>query len=214
MPHRFSRANGRNALTNSQSRPHIYYEAKIKPYSKTIAINPRNKTAPQNHSPEKTIMPSADRKHRRRSPSPRPQQRLLPQQHKHDDLALDGASFSGAVFNLSTTVVGAGIMALPAAVKQLGMVSGLIVIVLGAIITDASIEMILRFSRASKAASYSGLVGDTFGGVGRTLLQGCIVVNNVSTLVVYMIIIGIIVDFSGTNYSNSWFHFTQSRFEW
>ncbi|KAF7141308.1 hypothetical protein RHSIM_Rhsim06G0065200 [Rhododendron simsii] len=141
-------------------------------------------------------MPSADRKHRRRSPSPRPQQRLLPQLHKHDDLALDGASFSGAVFNLSTTIVGAGIMALPAAVKQLGMVPGLIVIVLGAIITDASIEMILRFSRASKAASYSGLVGDAFGGVARTLLQGCIVVNNVSALVVYMIIIGDVL--SGT----------------
>lgn len=132
------------------------------------------------------MTPSNDRKHRGS-----PRILLLPeQQPKHGDLALSGASFSGAVFNLSTTIVGAGIMALPAAVRQLGMFPGLLAIALGAILTNASIEMILRFGRAAKAASYSGLVGDTFGGVGRTLLQACIVVNNVGSLVVYMIIIG------------------------
>lgn len=141
-------------------------------------------------------MPFTDRKHRR-SPKITTTHHLLPQQkHDESDSAVDGASFSGAVFNLSTTIVGAGIMALPAAVKQLGMVPGLILIVLGAFITEASIEMILRFSRASKATSYSGLVGDAFGGLGRTLLQGCIVVNNLGTLVVYMIIIGDVL--SGT----------------
>ncbi|PSR99941.1 Sodium-coupled neutral amino acid transporter like [Actinidia chinensis var. chinensis] len=135
-------------------------------------------------------MTFADRKQRRSSRAPL----LLPQQkHHHHDGDFDsggGASFSGAVFNLSTTIVGAGIMALPATLKQLGMIPGLIVIVLGAMLTQASIDVILRFSRASKAVSYSGLVGDAFGGTGRVLLQACIVVNNVGTLVVYMIIIG------------------------
>lgn len=132
-----------------------------------------------------------DRKYRR---SPR-----IPFLPRKDDYrepleaGFDGASFSGAVFNLSTTVVGAGIMALPAAVKQLGMIPGLIMIVLGSMLTEASIGMILRFTRASKAATYSGLVGDAFGGAGRTLLQVCIVVNNLGMLVVYMIIVGIIL---------------------
>ncbi|KAI8005445.1 Amino acid transporter AVT6A [Camellia lanceoleosa] len=63
-------------------------------------------------------------------------------------------------------------------------------------LTEASIDMILRFSRASKAFSYSGLVGDAFGGAGRNLLQACIVINNLGTLVVYMIIIGDVL--SGT----------------
>ena len=135
-------------------------------------------------------MTFADWKHRRSPRAPL----LLPQQkHHHHDGDFEsggGASFSGAVFNLSTTIVGAGIMALPATLKQLGMVPGIIVIVLGAMLTQASIDVILRFSRASKAVSYSGLVGDAFGGTGRVLLQACIVVNNVGTLVVYMIIFG------------------------
>ncbi|THG04278.1 hypothetical protein TEA_020200 [Camellia sinensis var. sinensis] len=46
------------------------------------------------------------------------------------------------------------------------------------------------------AFSYSGLVGDAFGGAGRNLLQACIVINNLGTLVVYMIIIGDVL--SGT----------------
>ncbi|KAF7806931.1 amino acid transporter AVT6A-like [Senna tora] len=44
---------------------------------------------------------------------------LLPPNEKADDE--DGASFVGPVFNLSTTIVGAGIMALPDAMKVLGL---------------------------------------------------------------------------------------------
>ncbi|XP_062101090.1 amino acid transporter AVT6A-like isoform X2 [Humulus lupulus] len=155
-----------------------------------------------------TILPSADRKCRRSPRIP-----LLPQ--KDDDYeplesGFDGASFSGAVFNLSTTIVGAGIMALPAAVKQLGMIPGLIMIVLGSMLTESSIDMILRFSRASKASTYSSLATDAFGGAGRSLLQLCIVVNNLGMLVVYMIIIGDVL--SGT--SSGVVHNTGVMEEW
>ncbi|KAI5655145.1 hypothetical protein M9H77_32332 [Catharanthus roseus] len=132
-------------------------------------------------------MTFVDRKHRR-SPRAVP---LLPQKSDgHSEFEFDGASYSGAVFNLSTTIVGAGIMALPETLKQLGTIPGLIVIILGAMLTQKSIEMILKFSRISKATSYANLAGQAFGGAGRTLLQVCIVINNVGTLVVYMIIIG------------------------
>uniref|UniRef100_A0A7N0UKM5 Amino acid transporter transmembrane domain-containing protein n=1 Tax=Kalanchoe fedtschenkoi TaxID=63787 RepID=A0A7N0UKM5_KALFE len=132
-----------------------------------------------------TILPFADRKCRR---SPRSSPLLSVTARSEFNHA--GASFSGAVFNLSTTIVGAGIMALPATLKQLGLVPGLIVIVLAAMLTEKSIDMILRFSRASKSSSYAALVGDAFGGAGRNLLQIFIVVNNLGMLVVYMIIIG------------------------
>ncbi|KAG6434717.1 hypothetical protein SASPL_106358 [Salvia splendens] len=130
-------------------------------------------------------MPFLDRKHRR-SQRAAP---LIPRDH-HGGGEFDGASFSGAVFNLSTTIVGAGIMALPATFKQLGVIPGVIIIVLAGFLTEKSIEMILRFSRAAKTSSYSGLAGDTFSGAGRNLLQLGIVINNVGMLVVYMIIIG------------------------
>lgn len=114
---------------------------------------------------------------------------LLPKQDGGFD-EFNGASFSGAVFNLSTTIVGAGIMALPATMKVLGLIPGIIMIILMAFLTEASIELLIRFSRTSKSVSYGGLMGDAFGKYGKMLLQICILINNIGVLVVYMIIIG------------------------
>ncbi|GJN00037.1 hypothetical protein PR202_ga17186 [Eleusine coracana subsp. coracana] len=86
----------------------------------------------------------------------------------------DGGSFAGAVFNLSTTIVGAGIMALPATLKVLGLVPGLVMIVLAALLTSPTPP-----SSCSR------------------LLQVCIIVNNIGALIVYMIIIGDVL--SGTS---------------
>eukprot|EP01018_Ginkgo_biloba_P036703 Gb_40430 [translate_table: standard] len=127
---------------------------------------------------------------------------LLPKkrQDAEDDGVSDGfngASFSGAVFNLSTTVVGAGIMALPATMKVLGLIPGIVMIIIVGILTDASIDILLRFSRAGKSISYGGVMGDAFGRMGRMLLQICVIVNNMGILVVYMIIIGDVL--SGTS---------------
>lgn len=102
----------------------------------------------------------------------------------------DGASFTGAVFNLSTTIIGAGIMALPATMKVLGLALGIAAILLVAVLTELSISMLLRFSKAGAVTSYGGVMGDAFGGVGRKILQICVVVNNIGVLIVYMIIIG------------------------
>jgi sodium-coupled neutral amino acid transporter 2 len=110
---------------------------------------------------------------------------------KRDDEQGDDASFAGAVFNLSTTIVGAGIMALPATMNVLGLVPGLTLVVLAAVLTDSSIELLMRFSNAVGAASYGEAMGDAFGVLGRGFLQLCVVVNNVGVMVVYMIIIGI-----------------------
>jgi len=117
---------------------------------------------------------------------------LLPKSQETDTELheFNGASFSGAVFNLSTTVIGAGIMGLPACVKKLGMVPGLIAIVLTAFLTEKSVEFMLRFSRAGNLSSYGSLMGDAFGRYGKALLEICVVINNVGVLIVYMIIIG------------------------
>ncbi|GAB4840183.1 Amino acid transporter avt6a [Ancistrocladus abbreviatus] len=111
----------------------------------------------------------------------------------------NGGSFWGAVFNLSTTVIGAGIMALPAAMKVLGLAVGIAVIVFVAVLSETSIEILLRFSRVSKASSYASVMGHAFGRVGRILVQVCIMVNNIGILVIYVIIIGDVL--SGTSSS-------------
>ncbi|KAL3844560.1 hypothetical protein ACJIZ3_001963 [Penstemon smallii] len=123
---------------------------------------------------------------------------LLPTKHEEEGGfdEFNGASFSGAVFNLSTTIVGAGIMSLPATMKVLGLILGIAVIIFMAFLTEASIEFLLRFSRASKSVSYGGLMGDAYGKYGRMLIQLCVLVNNIGVLIVYMIIIGDVL--SGT----------------
>lgn len=126
---------------------------------------------------------------------------LLPSKHNEgggfDEF--NGASFSGAVFNLSTTIVGAGIMALPATMKILGLFLGIALIIFMAFLTEASIEFLIRFSRTAKSTSYGAVMGDTFGKYGKMMLQICVIVNNIGMLVVYMIIIGDVL--SGTTES-------------
>ncbi|GMI77081.1 hypothetical protein like AT3G30390 [Hibiscus trionum] len=117
---------------------------------------------------------------------------LLPKR-QDEDAGYDefnGASFTGAVFNLSTTIVGAGIMALPATMKVLGLILGIAIIIFMAFLTNASIEFLVRFSRAGRTTSYGSLMGDAFGKYGRVFLQICVLVNNIGVLIVYMIIIG------------------------
>ncbi|XP_047983461.1 amino acid transporter AVT6A-like [Salvia hispanica] len=105
----------------------------------------------------------------------------------------NGASFTGAVFNLSTTIIGAGIMALPATMKVLGLILGIVAIVFVGVLTELAIGMLLRFSKAGAVSSYGAVMGDAFGAIGRKALQVCVVINNIGVLVVYMIILGDVV---------------------
>ncbi|RLN12458.1 sodium-coupled neutral amino acid transporter 1-like [Panicum miliaceum] len=106
---------------------------------------------------------------------------LLPVKVEEEDgfHEFNGASFSGAVFNLSTTIVGAGIMALPASIKMLGIIPGILMIIIVALLTEASIDMLVRCSHQGKIASYGWLMGEVFGQWGRIALQASVIVNNV-----------------------------------
>lgn len=90
-------------------------------------------------------------------------------------------------------------MSMPAAMKVLGLGLGIAVIVVVAILTEASIEMLLRCSRISGSDCYGGVMGDAFGNLGRKLLQVCVIINNAGVLIVYMIIMGDVL--SGTSSS-------------
>lgn len=97
---------------------------------------------------------------------------------------------SGAVFNISTTMVGAGIMSIPATMKVLGIVPGLLVIVLVAVITDLTVEFMLRCTSSGKAVTYAGMVGESFGSVGSLAVKICVITTNLGVLIVYFIILG------------------------
>ncbi|KMZ76042.1 Amino acid transporter-like protein [Zostera marina] len=101
-----------------------------------------------------------------------------------------GSSVSGAVFNLSTSIIGAGIMALPATMKVLGLLVGLFAIFAMGIISEYSIELLIRFSVLCGSLSYGDVVESAIGYSGRVVSEICIIINNAGVLIVYLIIIG------------------------
>ncbi|KAF8079916.1 hypothetical protein N665_0992s0006 [Sinapis alba] len=117
-------------------------------------------------------------------------EKLVKESESDNHQEVNGASFTGAVFNLATTILGAGIMALPATMKILGLVPGIVMIVLKAFLTDTTIEFLLRFSNIGNGGSYVGLMQDSFGKPGRIVLQVAVLVCNIGVLIAYMIIIG------------------------
>ncbi|GAB4850057.1 Amino acid transporter avt6e, variant 2 [Ancistrocladus abbreviatus] len=101
-----------------------------------------------------------------------------------------GSGVPGAVFNLTTSIIGAGIMALPATMKVLGLVMGFVLIVVMGVLSEISVEFLIRFSVFCKAASYGEVVQYALGRPARIVSEICIILNNAGVLVVYLIILG------------------------
>ncbi|OAY36936.1 hypothetical protein MANES_11G061300v8 [Manihot esculenta] len=81
-------------------------------------------------------------------------------------------------------------MALPATMKVLGLGLGIVLIILMGIVSEISVELLIRFSALCKASSYGEVVECALGKTARVLSEICIIVNNAGFMVVYLIIIG------------------------
>lgn len=101
-----------------------------------------------------------------------------------------GGGVPGAVFNLATSIIGAGIMALPATMKVLGLGLGFILIIVMGVLSEISVELLVRFSVHCKANSYGEVVQTALGKPARIVSEICIIINNAGVLVVYLIIMG------------------------
>ncbi|EER90107.1 hypothetical protein BDA96_10G267600 [Sorghum bicolor] len=118
---------------------------------------------------------------------------------EHDDLPLigdgpagppEGSGVPAAVFNLATSIIGAGIMALPATMKVLGVAAGLVSILVMGVLSEITVELLVRFSAYCRALSYGEVVHRAMGRPASVVAQMCVIINNAGVLVVYLIIIG------------------------
>lgn len=100
------------------------------------------------------------------------------------------ANMGSAVFNLATTIIGAGIMALPATMRVLGMPIGALIIILMGVLSEITIEMVVHYLALMKVWTFGDLVGEACGWAARAVAQICIVINNAGILIVYLIIMG------------------------
>ncbi|EPS58316.1 amino acid transporter, partial [Genlisea aurea] len=106
----------------------------------------------------------------------------------------------GAVFNVSTSIIGAGIMSIPATFKVLGVIPAFVMIVLIALVVDISVEFILRFTYAGDSRTYAAVMRESFGAVGSVGVQICVMVTNLGCLVMYLIIIGDVLSGKGADH--------------
>ncbi|XP_020237236.1 amino acid transporter AVT6C [Cajanus cajan] len=100
------------------------------------------------------------------------------------------ASVPGAVFNVATSIVGAGIMSIPAIIKVLGVIPALVMILVVAVLAELSVDFLMRFTHSGETTTYAGVMREAFGSPGALAAQLCVIVTNVGGLILYLIIIG------------------------
>ncbi|KAF5736523.1 putative sodium-coupled neutral amino acid transporter 7 [Tripterygium wilfordii] len=121
------------------------------------------------------------------SPAAGPRSPLLPD---FPGKQVKRASVSGAVFNVSTSIIGAGIMSIPATMKVLGVIPAFVLIVGIGWLAEISVEFLMRFTHAGDSRTYAGLMMESFGKAGSVLVQICVMITNFGCLIIYLIIIG------------------------
>lgn len=95
-----------------------------------------------------------------------------------------------AVFNVSTSIIGAGIMSVPATLKVLGVIPAFVLICLVALLVDISVDFMLRFTYKGDSQTYAALMNESFGKIGSVAVQICVMMTNLGCLIMYLIIIG------------------------
>ncbi|KAL4421082.1 hypothetical protein ABPG77_001377 [Micractinium sp. CCAP 211/92] len=100
-----------------------------------------------------------------------------------------GCSTAGGVANLVTTAVGAGMVALPRAVSETGILLGMSLFAFTAVLTYASTSIIVRYACRGGFQSYGDLVKHHFGPKGSAILQLAICVHVGGVMVGYCVII-------------------------
>ncbi|CAH1424968.1 unnamed protein product [Lactuca virosa] len=116
---------------------------------------------------------------------------LLPKSQPPENEIAGSSSLSGAVFNVSTSMVGAGIMSVPATLKVLGIIPGFVMILITAFVVEVTVEFLLRYTNyTGEANTYGGVMAESFGKFGSISLQLCVMITNLGALIIYLIIIG------------------------
>ena len=89
----------------------------------------------------------------------------------------DGCGTLGGVSNLITTAIGAGMVALPRAVSETGIVLGLSLFFLTSLLTLASTSLIVILASRYRTHTYADLIKLHFGRVGSTILSLAIILH-------------------------------------
>ena len=108
--------------------------------------------------------------------------------------ALTVSRFLGAVANLCSATLGAGILALPFAMYEAGLVFGLLLLIISAWATAASIDLIVQACHHYKLGTYESVVEKSLGSKWRQTVEISILLFCGGTAVGYVIAVGDIME--------------------
>ena len=98
------------------------------------------------------------------------------------------ASLFGSAMNISNTVMGAGVLALPNVLQQFGVLLGSTIIILSCIMVYISCVLLLKSRNLSHHSKYNSIGEYCFGSVGLWAVKAIIIVNNTGLCIAYLII--------------------------
>src|SRR6056300_1647082 len=114
------------------------------------------------------------------------QQRQNAKEEKTDERK---SSLLGAYSNLCNVTLGAGIVGMPYAIKEAGLVAGTIMILICAFLTDYSLRQLISIGKVADVNSYETLMEASFGRPGFVFLSVNMFLLSFGSMVAYLIII-------------------------
>lgn len=111
------------------------------------------------------------------------------QKQPPDDDEEHKATVLGTVFNFVNQIVGCGIVGIPFAVRESGLVAGVVLVVLSAVLTEKSLRILLDAARYIQVPSYEMLCEATFGRTGFLLVSIAMFVLAYGSMISYLIVV-------------------------
>ncbi|KAJ2259303.1 hypothetical protein GGI13_000086 [Coemansia sp. RSA 455] len=99
-------------------------------------------------------------------------------------------SVNGAVFNVLNSIIGSGIIGLPYALSNAGMVTGLAMLVVVGLVSQFAIYTLVLTGKRVGAMHYSEVAQITLGTFGYQALSASIIVSLVGVVTTYLVILG------------------------
>ena len=99
------------------------------------------------------------------------------------------SSLLGAYTNLCNVTMGAGIVGMPYAIKEAGLVPGTVMIIICAFLTDYSLRQLISVGKVADVNSYETLMEASFGRPGFIFLSVNMFLLSLGSMIAYLIII-------------------------
>eukprot|EP00550_Attheya_septentrionalis_P000092 CAMPEP_0198288892 /NCGR_PEP_ID=MMETSP1449-20131203/7254_1 /TAXON_ID=420275 /ORGANISM="Attheya septentrionalis, Strain CCMP2084" /LENGTH=727 /DNA_ID=CAMNT_0043987129 /DNA_START=228 /DNA_END=2411 /DNA_ORIENTATION=- len=106
-----------------------------------------------------------------------------------DDVDEHKSTIFGTYANLVNVVVGAGIVGIPYAIRETGLVAGSVMVILVAVMTEKSLRLLIETGKHANVLSYETLMECAFGSAGFVFISVNMFIMAYGAMMIYLIII-------------------------